>query len=467
MDTVALFAGMIGLSPREGAARFAAAGVPIFPCKPAEKRPLTEHGFRDATSDDRQIARWWSRWPEANIGMPTGRASAVEVVDIDVHGRVRGFAAFELARREGLVDRWQALVKTASGGMHAYYPADPDRVQASWQAASAGIDFRGEGGYVIVPPSLVLFEGNRSAYELIGAGRGDAVSIDGSALRQFLDPRPTPAATMPAEARRDVDAERIAAWLAARAEGERNRALYWAACRLAENGDHRSERAQCTRACGGARGAASGRDPDDHPICVPNGGGADATLSHQWWQLSIPLAQRAGDLVIPGATDPRSGRIAVWTAVVGTVFIAVGAFWLSFTALADLATPVRHRGDAGVGVAAHCGRNHRRRNRCRRRARRTAGRVVSVDAAHDRRCGIGRRKLDPCRCRGRCRCSSRACSVGCRSTSAGASRDHTPDGRSHPAIPASRLLHSRDVTRPVHRSRSDSLAGRCSGEGCP
>jgi hypothetical protein len=41
--------------------------------------------------------------------------------------------------------------------------------------------------------------------------------------------------------------------------------------------------------------------------------------------------------VIPDATDPRSGRIAVWTAVVGTVFIAVGAFWLSFTALADLA----------------------------------------------------------------------------------------------------------------------------------
>ena len=337
MDTVALFAGMIGLSPREGAARFAAAGVPIFPCKPAEKRPLTEHGFRDATSDDRQIARWWSRWPEANIGMPTGRASAVEVVDIDVHGRVRGFAAFELARREGLVDRWQALVKTASGGMHAYYPADPDRVQASWQAASAGIDFRGEGGYVIVPPSLVLFEGNRSAYELIGAGRGDAVSIDGSALRQFLDPRPTPTATMPAEARRDVDAERIAAWLAARAEGERNRALYWAACRLAENGITD----QSARNVLGPAAEHAGLHQAEILTTIRSAYrtvvGQYATLSHQWWQLSIPLAQRAGDLVIPATTDPRSGRIAVWTAVVGTVFIAVGAFWLSFTALADLA----------------------------------------------------------------------------------------------------------------------------------
>jgi len=40
---------------------------------------------------------------------------------------------------------------------------------------------------------------------------------------------------------------------------------------------------------------------------------------------------------MPGTTGPQSGRIAVWTAVAGTVFIAGGAFWLSFTALADLA----------------------------------------------------------------------------------------------------------------------------------
>lgn len=236
MDTVVLLAGMVGLSQRQGAGRFAAAGVPIFPCKPGEKRPLTEHGFLDATSDASQVARWWSRYPEANIGMPTGAASGLEVVDIDVHGWVRGFAAFELARREGLVDRWQALVKTASGGMHAYYPANPDRAQTSWQAARAGIDFRGDGGYVIVPPSLVLFEGNRSAYELIDAGRGDAVPIDGAALQRFLAPSPIRAVPARAEITGDVDVERVARWMAARVEGERNRALYWAACRLAENG---------------------------------------------------------------------------------------------------------------------------------------------------------------------------------------------------------------------------------------
>lgn len=236
MDRTDLFASLEGRPPREGADRLAEAGVPIFPCKSAEKRPLTQHGFLDATTDADQIRRWWARWPDANIGMPTGATSGLEVVDIDVHGRVRGFAAFELARREGLVDRWQALVKTASGGMHAYYPADPHRPQPSWQAARSGIDFRGEGGYVIVPPSRVMFEGNKSGYELIGAGRGDAVPVDAAALRQFLNPKPASSTSVRTNAPRDVDADRIAAWLATRIEGERNRALYWAACRLAENG---------------------------------------------------------------------------------------------------------------------------------------------------------------------------------------------------------------------------------------
>lgn len=236
MDTAALLASVVGLPPQQAALRFAEAGIPIFPCKIAEKRPLTPHGFHDATADVAHIRRWWARWPEANIGMPTGAASRLEVVDIDVHGRVRGFAAFELARREGLADRWHALVKTASGGMHAYYPADPDRPQPSWQSARSGIDFRGEGGYVIVPPSWVMFEGNRSSYEFIGAGHGDPVPVDGTALRQFLDPNPAPATNQPAGLQLDVDADRIATWLAMRVEGERNRALYWAACRLAENG---------------------------------------------------------------------------------------------------------------------------------------------------------------------------------------------------------------------------------------
>ena len=63
----------------------AAAGVPVFPCVVEGKRPLTRRGFLDASTAPEQVAAWWSRTPNANIGLPTGAASGVVVVDVDVH----------------------------------------------------------------------------------------------------------------------------------------------------------------------------------------------------------------------------------------------------------------------------------------------------------------------------------------------------------------------------------------------
>jgi hypothetical protein len=237
MDAAALLASLTGLSPSAAACRYAEAGIPVFPCVTGGKRPLTKRGFHEASTEPRQVARWWARWPRANIGMPTGQISGLEVVDVDVHGAIRGFAAFELARREGLTDGWAAFVRTPSGGVHAYYPADPELVQPSWQVARAGIDFRGSGGYVIVPPSIIATDAGPSAYALIGSGRGDAVPVDARALRQFLDPRPTrPTPVIPVERTDGVDVERIARWVEMRGEGERNRGLFWASCRLIEAG---------------------------------------------------------------------------------------------------------------------------------------------------------------------------------------------------------------------------------------
>ncbi len=207
----------------------------MFPCVPGGKRPLVEHGFHDATTDPAQVASWWRRWPAANIGVPTGTASGVDVVDVDRKADGHGFGAFGRARRAGLVDGWVALVRTPSGGMHAYYPADPDRPQPSWQAARARVDFRGDGGYIIVPPSVVTGGDRRGSYALIGGPQGPVRSVDAGALRDFLDPRPEPrqgrqSGPVPR------DAGRLAAWVAQRGEGERNRGLFWASCRLAEAG---------------------------------------------------------------------------------------------------------------------------------------------------------------------------------------------------------------------------------------
>lgn len=223
----------------EAAARFAAAGVPVFPCVQGEKRPLVRHGFHDAATDPAQVSEWWSRWPQANIGIPTGVASGVEVVDVDVHFTGTGFPAFRAAHREGLAAGWAALVRTPSGGLHAYYPADPGRSQSSWQAARAHVDFRGDGGYIIAPPSRVLRPGGvRAPYRLIVAGNNPE-SVDAVRLRDFLDPRtpiPLDRARASRAERRGSDAQVLAGWVAGRGEGERNRGLFWAACRLAEVG---------------------------------------------------------------------------------------------------------------------------------------------------------------------------------------------------------------------------------------
>lgn len=236
MDPAALFASVAGMPLPRAAGVLAASGLPVFPCVPGDKRPLTEHGFHQATTELAQIASWWRRWPKANVGMPTGRASGLEVVDVDRKAWGTGFSAFERARRAGLVNRWLAVVRTPSGGAHFYFPADPGRPQSSWQAAPARIDFRGEGGYVIVPPSVVLTGEQRVGYTVAGGPQRAASPVEATAVRDLIDPRREPSTARARGAIRDGDAERLAAWVAVRGEGERNRGLFWAACRLAEAG---------------------------------------------------------------------------------------------------------------------------------------------------------------------------------------------------------------------------------------
>src|SRR3954452_16216919 len=101
------------------ALRYANLGIPVFPCVPGGKRPLTPNGFHDATSSARTVNDWWRRTPEANIGLPTGAATGVLVVDVDVHAGGSGFDAFERARSADLAAGWGWLVRTPSGGLHA------------------------------------------------------------------------------------------------------------------------------------------------------------------------------------------------------------------------------------------------------------------------------------------------------------------------------------------------------------
>jgi hypothetical protein len=142
----------------EAAVAYAGRGFPVFPCK--GKLPLTEHGFHDASTDTEQVLTWWTHWPEANIGMPTGAASGFVVLDVDVqHG-----GAGTLKELEGAQGKLPAApeVLTGGGGKHVYFAHPGREIRNSAGKLGPGLDVRGDGGYVIAPPSV---HGNGRAYK--------------------------------------------------------------------------------------------------------------------------------------------------------------------------------------------------------------------------------------------------------------------------------------------------------------
>ena len=120
-------------------------------CVSAGKHPRTRQGLHDATADPALIRQWWQRWPTANVAIRTGAVSGLVVIDIDPdHGgldTMRSLAA-EAPIPKGL------RVRTGSGGWHLYFAHPGGRVRNSaGTALGPGVDVRGDGGYVIAPPS--------------------------------------------------------------------------------------------------------------------------------------------------------------------------------------------------------------------------------------------------------------------------------------------------------------------------
>lgn len=239
-DGVLPFEAVAGLSLGEAAMAYAEASVPVFPCRPGTKIPATEHGFYDATTDPAQVVQWWERQPEANIAIATG--TVVEVLDVDVHPGGTGFPALRMLHEADLVNHWINAVRTPSGGLHLYYPVDPDRPQQSWSRGRSHIDVRAAGGYVVTVPSRRTIDDAVFRYEPVGqASTGGR--LDGERIRQLLTPqvapRPRPQSLEPADAGARV--EQLRSWLAGAVEGNRNASLFWAACRMVELGANETD----------------------------------------------------------------------------------------------------------------------------------------------------------------------------------------------------------------------------------
>ena len=130
------------------ALRYAAIGYPVFPCVPGGKTPITAHGFQDATTEAAQIEAWWGQHPNANIAMPT---AGLLVIDVDgaenpwpndpVKGRDLSSSPVSLTPR---------------GGRHHIFRQPKGKTWSNTASKIAPkVDTRANGGYIVVPPSIV------------------------------------------------------------------------------------------------------------------------------------------------------------------------------------------------------------------------------------------------------------------------------------------------------------------------
>lgn len=117
-------------------------------CDNPGKHPRIGGGFHEASVNVRTIRGWFTRWPDSNIGIATGEKSGVVVLDVD------GPLALEALDGRPMPETPSVATGRADGGTH-YYFAWPGYAVKNLQKAEGmkGLDFRGDGGYVVAPPS--------------------------------------------------------------------------------------------------------------------------------------------------------------------------------------------------------------------------------------------------------------------------------------------------------------------------
>lgn len=207
---------------------YASLGWSVFPLTPGTKIPLKDsRGCLDASTDPATIRQWWADHPRANIGLGCGPSGLV-ALDLDTKDGRTGPASWERLKHQCDVDDSTAPIsRTPSGGLHILFTANGDKIGNSAGKLGNGIDVRGDGGYIVLPPS-VLKDGSRYAWqdgrkptdceppplprpvaELLGSGNG-------------ARPRTTPSSPIHAEAYARAALQGELGKLAAAMEGSRN-----------------------------------------------------------------------------------------------------------------------------------------------------------------------------------------------------------------------------------------------------
>jgi len=209
---------------KEYALMYAKMGLAVFPLKPKDKRPANANGCKGATTDPWQIETWWSISPDSNIGIATGSVSGGLLVidlDIDEEKDIDGRESLREWQQEHgeLPDTWTSI--TGRGGYHLLYR--DSAVNQNRVGLYEGIDIRGEGGYIVAPPSI---HPNGRSYEWeVGPGDGEITQVNSAVINFLMGPVPEEW-----ERQQFKTPEQIP-------DGERNSTLYKLACSMRARGD--------------------------------------------------------------------------------------------------------------------------------------------------------------------------------------------------------------------------------------
>lgn len=137
------------MSLREHALQYAEKGWPVFPCN--GKKPYTEHGYKDATTDPDIIRKYWEKYPNANIGFAV--PENIVVLDVDIKHDQGKYGDETLAalieKNEPLPATVESL--TGGGGRHLFFLTDKPVPCAN--GFLPALDLKSKGGFVVLPPS--------------------------------------------------------------------------------------------------------------------------------------------------------------------------------------------------------------------------------------------------------------------------------------------------------------------------
>lgn len=146
------------------AVQYALAGYPVLPLARGAKRPHKvlghEGGVRHGSADPAQARAWWDAAPYANVAVACGGAQRLVVLDLDRKGGKDGPAELH-----GLLSRMYpgrlplpltAFSSTPSGGRHLWLRWPLEGAVPNRTGVLPGVDVKGDGGYVLAPPSALV-----------------------------------------------------------------------------------------------------------------------------------------------------------------------------------------------------------------------------------------------------------------------------------------------------------------------